>query len=133
VREQDEPKRREFMHAKFNLNRSSPYSSPIISKKLIYLDQSFLSAVCFREDLNVESLFLKLQKLKALSKIAFVVSDIHCRETSSFPEQHVGKMEELWRFQNDLADGRIAANWADIFVAQHRRMLADSDSNSYPV
>ncbi|MEO8341463.1 MAG: hypothetical protein ABI604_17455 [Nitrospirota bacterium] len=42
-------------------------------------------------------------------------------------------MERLWQFQNGLADGRIAANWEDVLVAQHRRLLSDNDSLSYPV
>jgi hypothetical protein len=35
--------------------------------------------------------------------------------------------------QSDLADGRIAADWVDVFVAQHRRMLAGDSSDPYPV
>jgi hypothetical protein len=88
--------------------------------------------MCFRGECTIskpilERLFSKLQNLKAMSKIALVVSDIHCRETSDFPGQYADRMEKLWQFQNSLADGRIVANWAEIFVAQHRRMLSERD------
>lgn len=117
---------------------SCPHSSPFASKRLVYLDQSFLSHVCFREEHLafhpiLERLFLKLQNLKAMNRIALVISDVHCRETSAFPGQSAEKMEKLWQFQNDLADGCIATNWADIFVAQHQRILVNEDFNSYPV
>lgn len=126
------------MRAKFAPNPSTPHSSPTRGKRLVYLDQSFLTDMCFRgENTPTPSssilgrLFLKLQDLKAISKIVMVVSDIHCRETSNFPGQYAERMEKLWKFQNGLADGRIAANWEDVLVAQHRRMLSD-DSLSYP-
>jgi hypothetical protein len=94
--------------------------------------------MCFRGEYTtcnpiLERLFLKLRNLKAMNKIVLVVSDTHCRETSDFPEQHADRMEKLWQFQNGLADGRIAANWVDILVVQHRRMLSVEGINSYPV
>lgn len=106
--------------------------------KLVYLDQSFLSDMCFREE-SVSSkpilkrLFLKLQSLQTIDKIVLVVSDVHCQETSAFPEQYAGRMKELWQFQNKLVSGRIAGNWRDVFVAQHRRFLRGEDVDSYPV
>lgn len=107
------------------------------AKKLVYLDQSFLSDMCFREEQAsskevLERLFLKLQCLKATNKILLIVSDIHCRETSAVPKKYGGKMRKLWQFQNGLANGRIAANWGDVFVVQHRRMLAGQDGDTYP-
>lgn len=135
----DQRKRQEFMHARLTPNPLSPRSFPDIHKKrLVYLDQSFLSEMCFRGECTTSNpilgrLFSKLQDLKTMSKIALVVSDIHCRETSDFPGQYADRMEKLWQFQNGLADGRIAANWVDIFVAQHRRMLSAEGFNSYPV
>ncbi|MEP7154086.1 MAG: hypothetical protein ABI856_20465 [Nitrospira sp.] len=68
-----------------------------------------------------------------MNKIGLVVSDIHCRETSAFPAQYAPSMEKLWQFQNNLADGRIAASWEDVFVAQYRRMLSGEDCESYSV
>lgn len=126
------------MHAKRTADLVSPRSVSSVKKRLVYLDQSFLSDMCFRGECTtskpiLERLFSKLQILKAMSKIALVVSDIHCRETSDFPGQYADRMEKLWQFQNSLADGRIAANWAEVFVAQHRRMLSERDSYSYPV
>ena len=106
--------------------------------KLVYLDQSFLSDMCFHEE-SVSSkpilkrLFLKLQRLQTINKVVLVVSDVHCLETSAFPEQYSSRMKELWQFQNELAFGRIAGNWRDVFVAQHRRFLRGEDVNSYPV
>jgi len=127
------------MHTNLTPNLSSPRSFPSINKKrLVYLDQSFLSEMCFRGECItansiLERLFLKLHNLKATNKIVLVVSDTHCRETSDFSGQCADRMEKLWQFQNGLADGGIAANWVDIFVAQHRRMLSDEGFNSYPV
>lgn len=126
------------MHAKRITDLLNPRSVSSIKKRLVYLDQSFLSDMCFRGECTtskpiLEQLFSKLQNLKAMSKIVLVVSDIHCRETSDFPVQYADRMEKLWQFQNGLADGRIAANWEEVFVAQHRRMLSGKDSNAYPV
>jgi hypothetical protein len=126
------------MYTKRNSNLSSPYFSSTTSKRLIYLDQSFLSEVCLRDGRTdfepiLERLFVKLQNLKTINKIVLVVSDIHCRETSDFPRKYPDKMEKLWRFQNGLADGRIAANWTEVFVAQHRRLLSGKGSDSYPL
>ncbi len=126
------------MRAKLALNLSTSHSFPSRGKRLVYLDQSFLTDMCFRGESRpsssiLERLFLKLHKLKAMNKILPVVSDIHCRETSGFPGQYADRMERLWQFQNGLVDGRIAANWEDVLVAQHRRMLSDIDSLSYPV
>ena len=135
----DQRKRQKYMHARLTPNPLSNRSFPSIHRKrLVYLDQSFLSEMCFRRECTTpnpipECLFLKLHKLKAMNKIILVVSDIHCRETSDFPGQYADRMERLWQFQNGLADGRIAANWEDILVAQHRKMLSDNDSLSYPV
>lgn len=126
------------MCAKLAPNPSTSRSFPSRSKRVVYLDQSFLTDMCFRGEGTPSSpilkrLFLKLQDLKAINKIVLVVSDIHCRETSDFPGQYADRMERLWQFQNGLVDGRIAANWEDVLVAQHRRMLSDNDSLSYPV
>ena len=94
--------------------------------------------MCLRDERTdsepiLERLFVKLRNLKAMNKIVLVVSDIHCRETSDFPRQRADEMEKLWRFQNGLADGRIAANWEEVLVAQHRRLLSEKGSDSYPV
>ena len=115
-----------------------PHQVPSIRKKLVYLDQSFLSNLCTREgspvaDPILNRLFSKLQRLKVLNKIYLVVSDVHCRETSAFPEQYLKEMKTLWKFQSDLADGKIAANWTDVFIAQHRRMFAGDGTDPYPV
>ena len=110
---------------------------PSIRKQLVYLDQSFLSAACLEADShkskNVMRIYSQIKELKARQKIIVVVSDVHSRETSAFPEKHVGNIKKLWQFQNDLAGGCIADDWDEVFVAQWRRILANQDnSNSFP-
>lgn len=113
-------------------------STPSAAPKLVYLDQSFLSDMCFHEE-SISSkpilkrLFLKLQSLQVINKVVLVVSDVHCRETSAFPPQYDSRMNDLWQFQNNLVAGRIAGSWRDVFVAQHRRFLREEDVTSYPV
>lgn len=115
-----------------------PFQLPSIRKKLVYLDQSFLSDLCLgaektAHDPILNSLFSKLQKLKAMNRIALVISDVHCLETSAINEQYAENRKKLWQFQNALADGKIAANWTEVFVAQHRRIFANGGPNSFPV
>jgi hypothetical protein len=115
-----------------------PVALPTIHKKLVYLDQSFLSAACLRADQassqNEVHILSKLQTLKSQQKIAVIISDVHSRETAGIPAEHIDKSDALWQFQNDLADGCISADWSDVFVAQQRRMLLGEDShNTFPV
>jgi hypothetical protein len=111
---------------------------PTIHKKLIYLDQSFLSAACLEAD-QVSSeheihILSKLRKLKLQQKTVVVISDIHSRETSGIPARYIDKSNALWDFQNNLADGRISADWSEVFVAQQRRMLYGQDNHdTFPV
>lgn|SRR6185369_2400584 len=106
-------------------------------KRLIYLDQSFLSDVFLTTERSdhyetVTRLFSKLNKLKTLKKVFLVISDIHCVETTGIHEQHSEKRKGLWQFQNQLADGAISGDWADVFVSQHRRLLKDG-STAFPI
>lgn len=115
-----------------------PIQLPSIHKKLLYLDQSFLSAASLRTDSpksqNEVRLLSKLKKLKERQKIVVVVSDVHSRETSAISDQHVEDRKKLWRFQNDLADGNIAVDWREVFVTQQRRILAGQDDiNTFPL
>ena len=103
---------------------------PIVKKKLVYLDQSLMSEFCQSDDRTesgkrARSVFDKLQQLKALQKVFLVVSDIHSAETAGFPSEHADQSKRLWKFQNNLADGHIAGNWCDVFIAQQRRRLAN--------
>lgn len=114
-----------------------PILLPSIRKKLIYLDQSFLSAVCLEADKpdsqNEVRILSNLTELKARQRVFVVVSDVHSRETSAIPDEYVGNRKDLWQFQNDLADGIISVDWDEVFVAQWRRILANQDnSNSFP-
>lgn len=115
-----------------------PILLPSIRKKLVYLDQSFLSAACLEANStnsqNEMCILSKLTKLKALQRIFVVVSDVHSRETSAIPDKFIGDRKALWQFQNNLADGSVAGDWDEVFVAQWRRILADQDnSNFFPV
>lgn len=111
-------------------------SLPTVRKKLIYLDQSFLSAVCLESEAKPgpeARLLRKLENLKAQQKIFLVVSDIHSLETSAIPVDHAEKRKKLWQFQNALADGKISNGWAEVFIAQQRRAIRQpSDLESYP-
>lgn len=108
---------------------------PSIRKKLIYLDQSFLSAACLEADKptsqNEVRILSKLTELKARQRIFVVVSDVHSRETSAIPDEHTGNRKKLWQFQNELADGSISCDYDEVFVAQWQRMLADQDNSNF--
>ena len=96
-----------------------------------------MSAACLRAGKsNSETevrILAKLQTLKAQQKIVLVVSDVHSRETSAIPDQFVDNREKLWKFQNDLADGRIAVDWEEVFIAQQRRLLtANGGDDAFP-
>lgn len=111
---------------------------PSIRKKLLYLDQSFLSAASIDADnpksKNEVLLLSKIRELKARQKIYVVISDIHSRETSAIPSEHSEQKVKLWELQNDLADGDISTNWCDVFLAQQRRaLIGHCDSESFPV
>ena len=112
-----------------------PILLPPIRKKLVYVDQSFLSAACLEANKpnskNEVYILAKLKKLKVQQKITVIVSDVHSRETSAIPNQYIDKSEQLWQFQNDLADGNIAGNWSDVFVAQQRRILAGQENSDF--
>jgi len=108
--------------------------------KKIYLDQSFWSDVYNAQESSqgksydrVKRIFLLLQKLKSINKVRIVVSDIHVRETSAFPEAYSEKRKAVWDLQNWVADGKIADNWGDVFIAQHRRLLGSHNNGSYPI
>ena len=102
---------------------------PIVIKKLVYLDQSLLSdlwrTATGPDQGQIEQRILrKLQQSKDRQKVFLVVSDIHSPETAAFPREYADQRDGLWDFQNKLADGHIAGNWCDVFIAQQRRALA---------
>lgn len=98
---------------------------PRITKKLIYLDQWFLSAACLESDMSHAReevrLCEKLQTLKAQQKVYLVISDIHSRETAGIPEEQKSRRAMLWDFANGLADGCIGSSWPEVFAEQQRR------------
>jgi hypothetical protein len=103
---------------------------PEVSKKLVYLDQSFLSDVLPAEDSSNPCdirfrILQKLLSLKARQKIFVVVSDVHFAETAAIPIGRDEKRRRLLTFQNQLADGAIASDVAEVFVHQQRRKLSD--------
>lgn len=98
--------------------------------RLIYLDQSVLSSMFgagntpTREFQNLcHMLTLKLLLLKEQGHVKIVISNIHSRETAGIPDEHVEQREHTWKAMNQLADGVIANDWIDVFVAQQRRCL----------
>ncbi|MDP1614051.1 MAG: hypothetical protein Q8M11_23555 [Sulfuritalea sp.] len=103
--------------------------------KRVYLDQSFLSNVAKECSSEAEArIFSKLQDAKVRGRVSFIVSDVHVRETSAIPDEFAENRRRIFAFQNDLADGNIADDWRDVFVAQHRRMLSgDGESDFFPV
>jgi hypothetical protein len=112
-----------------------PIPLPEIRKKLVYLDQSFLSSAV-DGTLNSSAALVLPKLLNAITqqRIDIVVSDLHSHETSAISEEHADKMKSIWEFANNLAHGSIANDWRGIFVAQHRRMLCGSESeNLFPI
>lgn len=102
------------------------------------MDQSFWSAVYDAQEGKqnpaydqVLRLFSKLQILKNRNRVLLVISDIHASETSAIPRPE--KRRGVWKLQNDVADGKIASNWSDVFIAQHQKMLSGNDGDSYPI
>lgn len=102
------------------------------------MDQSFWSAVYDAQEGKQNSaydqilrLFSKLKTLKDRNKILLVISDIHAGETSAIPKPE--KRKGVWKLQNEVADGKIASNWSDVFVAQHQRVLCGNGGDSYPI
>ena len=121
-----------------NCHQRTQFQLPSIRKKLLYLDQSFLSAASLEaaepKSKAVMRLYLKIRKLKDQQKIFVVVSDIHSRETSAIPDAYRDQRQRLWAFQNDLADGSISADLFKVFIAQQRRMLtSDAATETFPV
>ncbi len=109
---------------------------PSMRKQIIYLDQSFLSAACLEADKsnsqNEVCIHSKLMELKRQQRVFVIVSDIHSRETSAIADNYAENRNKLWQFQNDLADGSVACDWDEIFVAQWRRILV-CQNDSYPL
>ena len=107
----------------------------MIRKKLVYLDQSFLSSAV-DGTLNSSAAPILTKFLDAVSRqrIYIVVSDVHSRETAAIDEEYEEKMKVIWKFANGLAHGNIANDWHGIFIAQHRRMLSgDGNANVFPI
>lgn len=109
---------------------------PSMQKQIIYLDQSFLSAACLEADKSNSQdevrIHSKLMELKRQQRVFVIVSDIHSRETSAIADNYAENRNKLWQFQNDLADGSVACDWDEIFVAQWRRILV-CQNDSYPL
>lgn len=112
-----------------------PILLPSVCKKLVYLDQSFLSDTCLRVDnpkyQNEVHILSKLKELKVKQRIFVVVSDVHSRETSAIPDKRIGNREKLWQFQNELAGGNIARDSDEVFIAQWRRMFDDRENSNF--
>jgi len=109
-------------------SRTTRITLPELPKKLVYLDQSFLSDVLPSgaqdnpQDIK-QRILHKLLELKARQQIFIVVSDIHFAETAAISDEWIEKRRRLLSFQNELADGSIAADVLEIFTRQQRRKL----------
>lgn len=106
---------------------------PEVEKKLIYLDQSFLSDAWESRNAQVgegtvRRILSKIQELKYKQQLVVVVSDIHSAETSAIPIERTEKRDGIWELANGLADGVIAPNWSEVFLAQQRRALETSSA-----
>ena len=95
---------------------------PKLRKKLIYLDQWFVSNLFDdKKKEQFEGLIEKIKNLIALQKITIIVSDIHAGETANIPISE--KQALIWEKFNSLANGRITKDGQDILVNQIQRTL----------
>lgn len=100
---------------------------PEVKKKLVYLDQSFLSDTWNPTDASHERsaqrILEKIVELKNRQRILVIVSDIHCAETFAIPDERASKRDGIWTFENRLADGIITPNKFEVFLKQQQRAL----------
>ena len=100
---------------------------PPIRKKRVYLDQSLISSL-FNVSPATESdepaeptlhqrLLSKILEAKRSQRVCVVVSAIHLLETVAVPDEFEEKRIAIWRFANLLADGHIAGDFKEAFVA----------------
>lgn len=107
-------------------NRRVEVAPPILKKKLVYLDQWFLSNL-FDSKISEEqrtffhAIVAKLEVLVACQKVCVVVSDIHIDETSKMEID--SKRRELWAKLNSLGYGKLAYESTDVLVKQYSRLI----------
>jgi hypothetical protein len=95
---------------------------PKLKKKLVYLDQWFVSNISDPAKYEYYTeLIEKIEKLIGLQKVFVVTSDVHAKETSNIPEQR--KQYKIWEKFNSLACGIIAKDTNDILLQQYKRIL----------
>ena len=109
-----------------NCGETIQIALPIITKKLIYLDQWFVS------DLAEESSFilcreiiLKIHRLAMMQRVYVVTSDINAKETAAISEKYSAKKKKTWDKFNSLAGGHVAKDATDVLVQQYKRLLLD--------
>lgn len=109
-----------------NCGKTIQIALPIITKKLIYLDQWFVS------DLAEESSFilcreiiLKIHRLATMQRVYVVTSDINAKETAAISEKYSAKKKKTWDKFNSLAGGHVAKDTTDVLVQQYKRLLLD--------
>lgn len=103
-------------------------------KKIVYLDQSLLSAAYLNGSIHELSILEKVSHLKLQQKIYVIISDVHVRETSAIPDGYAENRKKLWLLQNNLANGNICAGLEEVFIAQQRRTILSQDiSPIFPI
>lgn len=88
---------------------------PSLNRKIIYLDQNFLSALYRKEDKGVMEIGRQLQRLSASQQISISYSVVHEIESRQCPDGHGG---ELLNFIKDLARGRMLEPDSKVEMAQ---------------
>jgi hypothetical protein len=122
------------------------FKLPEIKKKRVYLDQSVISDLYDPDIVAInekdikraawrKKLLAKILLAKKMQKASFIVSEIHALETVVTPIEN--KKYAIWKFANELADGRIGGNFIDAFEYELNHILSDqsktrkSPLNSY--
>lgn len=104
---------------------------PEIRKKLIYLDQWFVSNLLDKGKAEqFKKLIKKIEKLIAQQKVMIIVSDVHVSETASIPLAE--KQKSIWEKFNSLANGRISRDSQDIMISQTKRLLEGESEEVFP-
>lgn len=101
---------------------------PKLTKKLIYLDQWFVSNISDPDKYEYYTeLIENIEKLIGLQKVFVVTSDVHAKETSNIPKH--SKQNIIWGKFNSLACGIIVKDTNDILLQQYKRILLEEQEN----
>jgi len=110
------------------------FESPEIAKKLIYLDQWFVSEIT-SDDANsgkrakYRRLMQRLTELCQCEKAAIIVSHLNLSETAAMGHDH--HRDETWQQFNQLSTSTLTRPEIDTIIAQHKRIIANPDSEAH--